>query len=230
MKLSFGNFGVGMLLGVFVASGVSFAKQEIKSVEQIYDDIKIVINGSEITPRDSKGDVVEPFIIQGTTYLPVRAVAETLQMDVSWDENNKTVILQDNSGDDSEKNNLNTNESTNNGQNESEIGNTNSDLIDDEGKREEAQSDFIFADKYTTKYEELFDWTITTGAVENKTGRDFALVVVGVTYYSNDGTVLGKGSAVIQDIKNGSTKSFETLSSGKHDEAAKVVFQIDSKI
>jgi hypothetical protein len=39
------------------------------------------------------GVSVEPFIINGTTYLPVRAVAEALDMEVSWDNASKSVRI-----------------------------------------------------------------------------------------------------------------------------------------
>ncbi len=58
-----------------------------------YSDIKITLNGQVITPMDASGNVVEPFIIDGTTYLPVRAVADALGLDVQWDSSSKTVIL-----------------------------------------------------------------------------------------------------------------------------------------
>lgn len=38
--------------------------------------LKITLDGKEITPTDANGAAVEPFAISGTTYLPVRAVAE----------------------------------------------------------------------------------------------------------------------------------------------------------
>ena len=44
-------------------------------------------------PTDANGDYVEPFIIEGTTYLPVRAIASALDLDVNWDEETSTVIL-----------------------------------------------------------------------------------------------------------------------------------------
>lgn len=227
MKLRFSNFGIGMLLGVFLAGGIAFAKQEVKTAEQIFNDIKIVVNGSELTPKDSKGEVVEPFVIQGTTYLPVRAVAEALEMDVVWDGEAKTVSID--SKRDSEKNASDANEIPPNGQNNTESKNESADNSGESGSAH-TKGDFVFTEKHTTKYEELFDWTITTGTVKNQTGKDYALIIVGVTYYGEDGTVLGKGSAVVQDIKNGVVKSFETLASGKHNEAAEIVFQIDSKI
>lgn len=58
-----------------------------------YSDIKITLNGQYIEPKDANGNTVEPFIIDGTTYLPVRAVANALGLDVQWDSVSKTVIL-----------------------------------------------------------------------------------------------------------------------------------------
>lgn len=58
-----------------------------------YNDIKITLDGSAVTPKDANGTVVEPFIIDGTTYLPVRAVAEALGLEVSWDNDTYTAKL-----------------------------------------------------------------------------------------------------------------------------------------
>ena len=60
-----------------------------------YSDIKLVINGETVTPRDGDGSVVEPFTINGTTYLPVRAVADALGMDVDWNDSTNTITLTD---------------------------------------------------------------------------------------------------------------------------------------
>lgn len=58
-----------------------------------YDNIKIQIDGQQITPKDPNGKTVEPFIINGTTYLPVRAVADAVGCGVAWDGKNNTVLL-----------------------------------------------------------------------------------------------------------------------------------------
>ena len=62
-----------------------------KQITANYSDIKISVNGETV----SLGDAAEPFIVDGTTYLPVRAVAETLGMDVVWDQAGATVLIQD---------------------------------------------------------------------------------------------------------------------------------------
>jgi hypothetical protein len=46
-----------------------------------------------VDPRDAVGASVEPFIVNGTTYLPVRAIAEALGMKVQWDNSSKSVYI-----------------------------------------------------------------------------------------------------------------------------------------
>lgn len=64
-----------------------------QTIDVDYLDIKLVVNGKEVTPKDVNGNVVEPFAYQGTTYLPVRAVGEALGKSVRWDGETKTVHL-----------------------------------------------------------------------------------------------------------------------------------------
>lgn len=58
-----------------------------------FRNIKIVLDGQTVTPRDANGSVVEPFIYDGSTYLPVRALANALGLGVGWDNDTSTVIL-----------------------------------------------------------------------------------------------------------------------------------------
>ena len=64
-----------------------------KTITVTYSDIKLIIDGKSVTPKDATGKTVEPFIFEGTTYLPVRAVAEALGKEVAWDGNTNTVII-----------------------------------------------------------------------------------------------------------------------------------------
>ena len=58
-----------------------------------YRDIRITVDGEEISPRDVNGNATEPFIMDDSTYLPVRAVAEALGVDADWDGETNTVAL-----------------------------------------------------------------------------------------------------------------------------------------
>jgi len=82
------------VLILFSTLGFSaIATNGYKDVQLWYNNIKIMLNGTEIVPKDANGKVVEPFIIGGTTYLPVRAISEALGIKVEWDAKTSTVIL-----------------------------------------------------------------------------------------------------------------------------------------
>ena len=80
-----------------VLATTAFATVGSRTAELFYNNIKVMINGKEVTPTDANGNAVEPFIIDGTTYLPVRGVASALGMNVGWDSATNTVTL-DNPG------------------------------------------------------------------------------------------------------------------------------------
>lgn len=79
-----------MAMACIVSAG---ALTGTKQVQVSYQNIKLVVNGQTVTPTDSKGNVVEPFTIDGTTYLPVRAVGNALGLQVGWDGATQTVTL-----------------------------------------------------------------------------------------------------------------------------------------
>jgi len=58
-------------------------------------NISIVVNGQAVTPTNVRGEVVEPFMVSGVIYLPVRAVAGALGMDINWDNVQNTIFLGD---------------------------------------------------------------------------------------------------------------------------------------
>jgi len=64
------------------------------TVALTYSGLRIELNSEEIIPQDSASQVVEPFSINGTTYLPVRAVASALGLHVDWRQADNMVVLQ----------------------------------------------------------------------------------------------------------------------------------------
>lgn len=64
-----------------------------RTAELVYNNIKIVLDGKELAPADANGNPVEPFIIDGTTYLPVRGISSALGLGVSWNASTGTVEL-----------------------------------------------------------------------------------------------------------------------------------------
>ncbi|MBQ8002327.1 MAG: copper amine oxidase N-terminal domain-containing protein [Clostridia bacterium] len=53
----------------------------------------VVIDGEKLVCYNTNGTVVEPFVFEGTTYVPVRGVASAFDVPISWDQETKTVHL-----------------------------------------------------------------------------------------------------------------------------------------
>lgn len=83
----------GIVVGVLLSSGISIAKTTTTLYNVLTQGISIVVDGQKINPKDGAGNKVEPFIYNGTTYLPVRAVADAFKKEVSWDKDSYTVYL-----------------------------------------------------------------------------------------------------------------------------------------
>lgn len=96
MKLQIGKRLSALLLCLTLCGGTALAANTVyRTITVQYDNIKLVIDGVEITPKDADGLTVEPFIYNGTTYLPVRAVGNAIGKQVTWDGESKTVYLGD---------------------------------------------------------------------------------------------------------------------------------------
>ena len=76
-----------------LASFATFGENLSKTVELYFRNIKIIIDGKEYIPTDADGDRVEPFIYNGTTYVPLRAVANAFDKEVEWDDATSTIII-----------------------------------------------------------------------------------------------------------------------------------------
>lgn len=56
-------------------------------------EIKVVVDGVSVDPRDAGGNRVPIFAENGTTYLPVRAIGQAFGKEVEWDGANNRVLL-----------------------------------------------------------------------------------------------------------------------------------------
>lgn len=80
----------GVVMGAMLATAVpATAAQVTKSISVAYNNIKIVVDGQQVSTDKSN----EPFIYNGTTYLPIRAVGQAVGKQVSWDGRTNTVYL-----------------------------------------------------------------------------------------------------------------------------------------
>lgn len=83
-----------LVISLVGAAGAAVGQKVLKAD---YSNIKVSVNGTTIHPTTASGAYVEPFAVDGTTYLPVRAVSNAVGYDVDWDQSTKTVILSNSS-------------------------------------------------------------------------------------------------------------------------------------
>ena len=93
MKKRLQGIIIGVLVCAILFSVSVLAAGNSKMIEAFYTGIRLFVDGGEYIPTDANGKVVEPFIYNGTTYLPVRAVANAFGKDVIWDGANQIVYL-----------------------------------------------------------------------------------------------------------------------------------------
>lgn len=88
MKKTLKGYLLGFLSAAVLVSGIAYAA----------NTVRIVIDNKELIPTDANGNRVDPIVVDGTTYLPVRAVANAFGKAVYWDGPNSTVYLGDMNG------------------------------------------------------------------------------------------------------------------------------------
>ena len=82
-----------LVAALFVAAAIpAYAAMASKNID-VFTGVSIFVDGRELHPSDVKGNEVEAFIYEGTTYVPLRAVGEALGAEVSWNKDTKTVYL-----------------------------------------------------------------------------------------------------------------------------------------
>lgn len=97
---SFKDFVAGAVVATIAVGGVTtaFARSGNFSIPVTFRNISIKIDGDTLITDK------EPFIYDGTTYLPIRAVAEAVDKEVSWDDSTNTVFLKSSKSSSSSKN------------------------------------------------------------------------------------------------------------------------------
>ena len=65
----------------------------------VFPGVNIFVNDQKINPTDAKGNPVEAFIYEGTTYLPIRAVSQALDLPIQWEGTSKSVYIGSHTGD-----------------------------------------------------------------------------------------------------------------------------------
>ena len=79
------------MMAMFVTTAAAATAYQ-KSITATYG-IGLEINGNKANLTDVNGKTVEPFTYNGTTYVPIRAVAENMGSYVGYDASTKTAIV-----------------------------------------------------------------------------------------------------------------------------------------
>ena len=89
------SYWAGFVTALLVCAmmGTVYASTGKVTRELEYRNIQVALDGEILDLRNASGDPVEPFRMDGTNYLPVRALAEALGLGVSWDGATSTVHL-----------------------------------------------------------------------------------------------------------------------------------------
>jgi len=82
-----------LVLSLLFSLGITASAATTEKASITYRAITLVLDGESFIPCDENGKTVEPFIMGGTTYLPLRALAQALGLGVSWDGATSTVSL-----------------------------------------------------------------------------------------------------------------------------------------
>ncbi|GMQ59948.1 peptidylprolyl isomerase [Vallitalea sediminicola] len=79
------------LLGTVIGVSASGLVKDITA--KISYEIKTVLDGEELSAKDTDGTELEPIVYNGRTYLPVRSLCDALGVTVGWENDTKTIVL-----------------------------------------------------------------------------------------------------------------------------------------
>jgi len=85
MKSKIMTFAAGALTALLLSSTTLTALAASGAVSIEISPIKVLVNGEVFQPKDVNGNDVRVFVSEGTTYAPVRALAEAYGLTVGYD-------------------------------------------------------------------------------------------------------------------------------------------------
>ncbi|WP_334078107.1 stalk domain-containing protein [Paenibacillus sanfengchensis] len=74
-----------------VLANSTFAAEATKTLKAVYSNIKLVYNGQTISSTSGQ----EPFVVDGSTYVPIRMAGEALGKSLYWDAPSKQIKISD---------------------------------------------------------------------------------------------------------------------------------------
>lgn len=86
---------IAMGIALVLAVQSTIAAPIYKSLDVVYNDIKLTVDGEEFILQDAYGTTIEPFVIDGMSYVPIEAMAAAFGRGILWDDATKTIHLVD---------------------------------------------------------------------------------------------------------------------------------------
>ena len=88
-----------LLVCVLILGGKIVFSNSITSITaQINPAINYTLDGEKFVPRDMDGGVMDTIIYNGRSYVPLRAIAEAMDIAVDWEGSTSTIILGEKEG------------------------------------------------------------------------------------------------------------------------------------
>ena len=87
MKKQLKGFILGVIVTVILMSTVTYSESVKKTIEVVFNSVNITVNGKKVEADNT--------LYNGTTYVPLRAVAEMLGKEVGWDQAIRTASIND---------------------------------------------------------------------------------------------------------------------------------------
>jgi len=84
-----GILTMALIFGLASPAGAALTSKTI----QVLTGAEIYIDGIKLEPKDANGKPVETFVYNGTTYVPLRAVSQSLGKNVNWDGEKQRVYI-----------------------------------------------------------------------------------------------------------------------------------------
>ena len=85
-----------LLAGVLTIPALASASSQPAALKQ--QAVTVTLNGMTMELRDAQGNLVQPIVINGTAYLPVTYLGETLGLDTVWNAESQTITLTSRTG------------------------------------------------------------------------------------------------------------------------------------